>query len=115
DGSRTIVVATHQVEEIEHVLTDVLFMDRGRIVFELSTEALESRYRQVTVRPDQLAAARAEKPLYERQVLGQSVLLFDGGDPRRLAARGGGRAPSLAGLFVALLAREADRPRGAAP
>src|SRR5216117_3332412 len=77
DRSRTIVVATHQVEEIQHVLTDLVFIDRGRIVFESSMEELESRYLEVMVRPDQLAAARALKPMYERQVFGRTVLLFD--------------------------------------
>src|ERR1700730_3634671 len=77
DRSRTIVVTTHQVEEIQHVLTDLMFIDRGRIVLDSSMEAFESRYAEVTVRPDQVAAARALKPMYERQVFGRSILLFD--------------------------------------
>ena len=79
DRSRTIVVTTHQVEEIQHVLTDVMFIDRGRIVFDCSMDELESRYLEVTVNPEQVAAARALKPIYERQVLGRSILLFDRG------------------------------------
>src|SRR6202795_2798255 len=67
DRSRTIVVATHQVEEIEHVLTDVMFIDRGRVVFNRSMEELESRYVEVMVRPEQVAAARLLKPMHERQ------------------------------------------------
>src|SRR4029078_4700404 len=78
DRDRTIVVATHQVEEIEHVLTDLMFIDRGRVVFEASMEALESRYTEVLVRPEQVAAARALKPISERQGIGRSVMLFDG-------------------------------------
>src|SRR5271165_7202984 len=77
DRSRTIVVTTHQVEEIQNVLTDVMFMNRGRIVFDCSMEEFESRYLEVTVHPEQVAAARALKPIYERRVFGRSILLFD--------------------------------------
>src|SRR5450432_4070701 len=77
DRSRTILLTTHQVEEIEHVLTDVMFINRGRIVFNRSIEELEARYLEVSVRPEQLAAARALKPMYEREMLGRSILLFD--------------------------------------
>ena len=77
DRNRTIVVTTHQVEEIQHVLTDVMFIDRGRIVFDCSMEELESRYLEVMVHPEQVAAARALKPMHERQVFGRSILLFD--------------------------------------
>src|SRR3989440_8138631 len=80
DGSRTILVTTHEVEEIQHVLTDVVFLDRGRIVFNRSMEDIESRYREVAVRPEQLGAARALQPLHERQGFGRSILLFDGAD-----------------------------------
>jgi len=103
DKSRTILVATHQVEEIEHVLTDVLFLDRGRVLLEIGTEAVEERYREVAVRPEQVAAARALKPIDERQAVGRSVMLFDGGDAERLAALGEVRTPSLADLFVAVV------------
>src|SRR5438876_11513577 len=82
DRSRTIVVTTHQVEEVEHVLTDVMFIDRGRIVFECSMDELELRYLEVMVHPDQVAAARALKPMHERQTLGRSILLFDCGANR---------------------------------
>src|SRR5438552_5817735 len=85
DRSRTIVVTTHQVDEIQDVLTDVMFIDRGRIVFGCSMEEFESRYVEVMVNPDKAAAARALKPMYERQVLGRSVLLFDRVDRQQLA------------------------------
>src|SRR6266852_4593721 len=88
DRRRTIVVATHQVEEIQHVLTDLMFIDRGRIVFDCSMEEIESRYLEVTVRPEQLGAARALKPIYERPVFGRSILLFDHVDRNQLAALG---------------------------
>src|SRR5437016_396847 len=73
DGSRTIVVTTHQVEEIQDVLTDVMFIDRGRIVLECSMEEFESRYLEVMVRPENLAAARALHPMHERVVFGRSI------------------------------------------
>lgn len=107
DGSRTIVVTTHQVEEVEHVLTDLMFIDRGRIVFNCSMEEFEARYLEVTVKPESLAAARALKPMHERQVLGRSILLFDHGDRGHLAALGEVRTPSIADLFVAVMGNRA--------
>jgi len=77
DHSRAIIVTTHQVEEIQNVLTDVMFIDRGRIVFNCSMEEFEARYLEVMVNPEKIAAARALKPMYEHPVLGRSVLLFD--------------------------------------
>src|SRR5215813_6964409 len=77
DRSRTIVVTTHQVEEVEHVLTDLMFIDRGRIVLRCSMDDFEARYAEVTVRPEHLAAARALKPIYESQLMGRSIMLFD--------------------------------------
>src|SRR5438552_15521032 len=82
DRHITIVETTHQMEEVEHDLTDVMFIDRGRIVFECSMDELESRYLEVMVHPDQVAAARALKPMHERQTLGRSILLFDCGANR---------------------------------
>jgi len=114
DGDRTIVVATHQVEEIEHVLTDVVFMDRGRIVLAIGTEAMEAQYRLVSVNPDRLAAARALGPIAERQVLGRSELLFDGVERARLEALGEVRTPSIAELFVAVVGGQARQTRGTA-
>jgi ABC-2 type transport system ATP-binding protein len=103
DHSRTIVITTHQVEEIQHVLTDVMFVNRGRIVLDSSMEDFESRYVEVMVRADQVAAARALSPLHERQVFGRSVFLFDRADRNRLAALGELRTPSIADLFVAII------------
>src|SRR6202046_5662166 len=88
DRSRTILLTTHQVEEIQHVLTDVMFIDRGRIVFNRSMEEVEARYLELSMRPDQLAAARALKPIYEREGLGRSILLFDHVERQQLAALG---------------------------
>jgi ABC-2 type transport system ATP-binding protein len=103
DRSRTIVVTTHQVEEVQHVLTDLMFIDRGRIVLSCSMEDFEMRYAEVTVNPDQLAAARALKPIQERQVFGRTTLLFDGSDRQQLAALGEVHTPSIADLFVAVI------------
>jgi ABC-2 type transport system ATP-binding protein len=114
DRSRTIVVATHQVEEIQNVLTDVMFIDRGRIVFDRSMEELESRYVELTVNPEQVAAARALGPIYERQVLGRSVLLFDHADRRQLAMLGDERTPSISDLFVAVMGNQAGPAQGGA-
>src|SRR5262250_140465 len=88
DGSRTIIVTTHQVEEVQHILTDLMFIHRGRIVLNCSMEEFETRYAEVAVRAEQLVAARELKPIYERQILGRSILLFDGADRQRLAAFG---------------------------
>lgn len=110
DRSRTIVLTTHQVDETQDVLTDVVFLDRGRIVFECSMEQVEARYREVMVKPEQLAAARALKPLYEREGFGRSILLFDGtADRTQLARLGEVRTPSIADLFVAVVANRADQ------
>jgi ABC-2 type transport system ATP-binding protein len=112
DRSRTILLTTHQVEEIEHVLTDVVFINRGRIVFNRTIEEMESRYLEVSVRPEQLAAARALKPIYEREVLGRSILLFDHVDRRQLGAFGEVRTAGIADLFVAII--ENQNSKGAA-
>ena len=119
DRSRTIVVTTHQVDELQHVLTDLMFINRGRVVLDCSMEEFESRYVEVTVHPDQLAAARALKPIHERQTLGRSVLLFDRGvdpkiDRQQLAAFGDVRTPSIADLFVAGMGNQAGLAQGAA-
>ena len=114
DRSRTIVVTTHQVEDVQHVLTDLMFINHGRIVLNCSMEEFESRYLEVTVRPEQVAAARALKPIHERQVLGRSILLFDRGDRRQLAELGEARTPGIADLFVAVMGGKAGEAQGAA-
>jgi len=106
DRSRTIVVTTHQVDEIQDVLTDVLFIDQGRIVMECGMEEFESRYVELMVRPENLAAARAFKPMRERQVFGRSILLFDKANRDELAALGDLRTPGIADLFVAVMGKD---------
>lgn len=112
DKSRTIVVTTHQIEEIQDVLTDFVFVDRGRIVLECSMEAFESRYLEVMVLPEHLASARALRPIQERQVFGRSILLFDQADRQRLAALGEVRTPSIADLFVAVMGNRQAQAQG---
>lgn len=114
DGSRTIIVTTHQVEEIEGVLTDVAFIDRGRIVLESSMEEFESRYSQLMVHPERVAEAQALGPIHERQVMGRSILLFDGVERSRLAALGDVRTPGIADLFVAVMGSRVGQPEGVA-
>ncbi len=118
DRGRTIVVTTHQVEELQHVLTDLVFIHRGRIVFNCSIEEIESRYVEVVVHPNQAAAARALKPVHERQLLGRSILLFDqkfdqaGRD--QFAPLGECRTPSISDLFVAVMGNQSPYAEGAA-
>jgi ABC-2 type transport system ATP-binding protein len=115
DRSRTIVVTTHQVEEVQDVLTDLMFINRGRIVLECSIEEFEMRYSEVMVNPEHLASARALKPMHERPVFGRSVLLFDRVDRDQLQAFGEVRRPSIADLFVAVMGRSPhDVPVGQA-
>ena len=106
DRSRTIVVTTHQVDEIQDVLTDVMFIDRGRMVFSSSMEEIESRYAELKVNPENGTAARALKPIHERQVLGGSILLFHRADRRQLAEFGEVRTPSIADLFIAVIGNQ---------
>jgi len=103
DHSRTIVVTTHQVEEVQDVLTDLMFINRGRIVLRSTMEEFEARYAEVMVHPDRVAAARALRPIYERAIFGRSIFLFDGVDRQQLAAIGDVRTPSIADLFVAVI------------
>jgi ABC-2 type transport system ATP-binding protein len=114
DRSRTIVVTTHQVEEVQDVLTDLMFINRGRIVLDCSMEEFESRYLELMVVPEQVAAARALKPIHERQALGRSILLFDRADRQQLAALGDVRRPSIADLFVAVMGNTAGAAQGVA-
>ena len=113
DRTRTILVTTHQVEEIQHVLTDVMFIDRGRIVMTSTMDEFESRYLEVAVRPEQLAAARSLGPIYEQQGLGRSVLLFDRVERQKLAGFGEVRTPSIADVFVAVMSHPARAKQGA--
>src|ERR1700741_2275547 len=112
DGKRTIIVTTHQVEEVQDVLTDLIFINHGRIVLECTMEEFESRYVELMVNPEKIAAARALKPIHERQVFGRSILLFDRVERQQLAALGDVRTPSIADLFVAVLSNQSGAAQG---
>jgi ABC-2 type transport system ATP-binding protein len=103
DETRTILITTHQVEEVENLLTDVLFIDKGRIVVDSSLDDIASRYAAVAVAAQHLEAARAEKPFFERRMLGKVVLYFEQPNLEKLAGFGEIHTPSVADLFVAKL------------
>jgi ABC-2 type transport system ATP-binding protein len=103
DATRTILITTHQVEEVENLLTDVLFIDKGRIVLDSSLEDIATRYAAVAVSEDKLNAARAERPFHERPMLGKKILYFEHPDHDKLAAFGEVTTPSVSDLFVAKL------------
>ena len=103
DEEKTIIVTTHQVEEIEHILTDLMFIREGRITLSASMDEVGERFTEVMVPADRVEAARALKPLDERQVFGKSVMLFDGVPRQQVAALGDTRNVGVADLFVATM------------
>jgi ABC-2 type transport system ATP-binding protein len=103
DETRTILITTHQVEEVENLLTDVLFIDKGRIVLDSSLDDIAVRYTAIAVGADHIDAARAQKPFHERRVLGKSVLYYEHPDMAKLAGLGEFHTPSVSDLFVAKL------------
>jgi ABC-2 type transport system ATP-binding protein len=103
DGDRTILISTHQVEEIQHILTDVVFLDQGRVVLDASMEDVEARFLEVVTAPDQAATARSFGPIHERQAFGRTHMLFDGVARERLTPLGDIRTASLADIFVAII------------
>lgn len=105
---RTIIITTHQVEEIENLLTDVMFINHGKIVLNCAVDALPERFHQVVVGPDKLAAARALNPIHEREVFGRYGMTFDGRPATELESLGELRTPSIADLFVAMMSKPAQ-------
>ena len=101
ERDRTIILATHNVDEIQHVVTDVIFLDRGGIVLSATMDDVEARFREVRVHPDRVVQARDFEPIHEREALGQRIMLFDGVAHDRLTALGDVRTPSIADLFLA--------------
>jgi len=106
DETRTIVITTHQVEEVENLLTDVLFIDKGRIVLDCSVEDIGARYAAVEVADERIAAARQERPFHERRALGKTLLYFEGVDREKLEGLGEVSVSSVADLFVAKVSAE---------
>jgi len=103
DEQRTILITTHQVEEIEHILTDLIFIQDGKIVLDTSMEEVEQRYTELMVRPENADRARTLKPLYERELFGRYIFLYDSVDRQQLSALGEIHTPSVADLFVATM------------
>ncbi|MBB5610700.1 MULTISPECIES: ABC transporter ATP-binding protein [unclassified Janthinobacterium] len=103
DENKTIVITTHQIEEVEHILSDLMFIRDGNIVLAATMEEVGERYTEVMVGPQHVNPARALQPISERSVFGKSVMLFDGVSKEQLAALGDLRTPSLADLFVATM------------
>jgi ABC-2 type transport system ATP-binding protein len=106
DAQRTVLVTTHQVEEIEHVLTDVVLIDRGRVILNLAMDDIAQRFAELIATPAGADAARLLRPIAERQVMGRPVFLFDGVERSALSSLGEVRVPSIADLFVALVRGE---------
>jgi ABC-2 type transport system ATP-binding protein len=107
DKERTILITTHQVEEVEHLLTDVMFVNGGRLMLDSPVDRLTERYTQVIVKPDVAARARELKPFYEREVFGVTAMFFEGRKAQELEPLGDLRPPSIADLFVAKMQGEA--------
>jgi ABC-2 type transport system ATP-binding protein len=103
DEERTILITTHQVEEVEHILTDLVFIQDGKIALEASMEEVERRYLELMVRPEVADQARSFKPMYERELFGRHIFLYDSADREQLAALGEIHTPSVADLFVATM------------
>jgi ABC-2 type transport system ATP-binding protein len=101
DKERTILLTTHQVEEVENLLTDVLFIDRGKVVLDTAIDDLPARFQQLTVAPDRIEAARALGPFYVRELFGRTIMLYENRPPDSLAGLGELRTPTVADLFVA--------------
>jgi len=108
DKARTILLTTHQVEEVENLFTDVIFINQGHVVLESSVEDLGTRYQQLTLAGSEAARARALHPFYEREVFGRVAMLFEGRTAAELKPLGELRTPSIADLFVAKMQRSAS-------
>ncbi len=101
DKERTILLTTHQVEEVEHLLTDVLFIDRGHLVLDCAVDDLPARFQQLTVAPERIQQAQALKPIHVRELFGRTIMLYQDLPPDSLQGLGELRTPGIADLFVA--------------
>jgi ABC-2 type transport system ATP-binding protein len=107
DDTRTILITTHQVEEVENLLTDLIFIDRGHIALAMPVEDIPTQYAAVAVAENEVEAARALKPIYERRTLGKTLFYFEAPDFGKLAAFGEVMTPSVSDLFVAKMSGSA--------
>ncbi|MGH7012236.1 MAG: ATP-binding cassette domain-containing protein, partial [Caulobacteraceae bacterium] len=114
DKSRTILVTTHQVEEVQHILTDLVFIDKGKIALSATMEAVEQRYSELLAAPEKAAEARKLGPIHERTVFGRGLFIYDGVGREHLAPLGEVRTPSIADLFVAVMSPPPSQERRAA-
>lgn len=103
DDQKTIVITTHQVEEVEHLLTDLVFIQNGRIALSGSADEIAHRFTQVLLAPAQVERARSLGPIDERQVFGKSLMVFDGVPRQDLQSLGETRSVSISDLFVATM------------
>jgi len=103
DEQRTILISTHQVEEVEHILTDLIFIQDGRLIVNSTMDDIYERYTEVMVTPDAVEQARALDPIHERVLFGRHIMLFDNADEQALGKIGEIHKPSVADLFVALM------------
>ncbi|HEY0589405.1 MAG TPA: ABC transporter ATP-binding protein [Pseudoduganella sp.] len=101
DENKTILITTHQIEEVENILTDLMFIRDGKITLAASMDEIGDRYTEVMVQPEYMTAASALQPLHQRTVFGKAVMLFDGVSRKQLETFGETRTPSVADLFVA--------------
>jgi ABC-2 type transport system ATP-binding protein len=108
DGNRTILITTHQVEEVEHILTDLMFISHGKLILDESMDALGEKYLELAARPERVEEARRLGPLHERQGLGRHHFLFEGRTREELAPLGELKVPGVADLFVAKVRRAAQ-------
>jgi ABC-2 type transport system ATP-binding protein len=113
DKARTILITTHQIDEIQHVLTDVMFVDHGRVVFSYEADEFESHYFELSAMPSAVNAARALRPIYERTSFGRSVFLFRDVEVETLVALGEIRTPSVEDVFLAVVGNQGDTMEGA--
>ena len=105
EGDCTIVIATHDVDELQHMLTDLVFLDNGRVVFRCTADEYEDRFVEVHVHPEHLELARDMNPIHERPALAGRLMLFDGVDRERLSLFGDLRRPAVGALFAAVVER----------
>ena len=105
DEERTIVITTHQVEEVEHILSDLIFIQDGRIALNCSMDDVQERYIELMCTPDNAGNARQLHPLHERELFGRHIFLFENANREQLRELGELHTPSVADLFVATMSR----------